>query len=413
MTLLNSYRKRPKMPEKKPDTEIKHARKRAAVSVALNILLAVGKGMAGYISGSTALISDAVHSASDVVASGAAWLGLWVASRKHPSFPYGLYKAETVATLVSALAVLLAAYEIGRQALFGCVSIPDTRIALPAAFVSLIISAGFGYYQVRAGRKLNSPALVADGKDYIADSMSTAVVFVGLVGSMFGIMLDRWAAAVVSLFVFRAGSQLLITALKDLLDASIDRETEREIIRLVESHPAVSRVKQCLSRTAGGRFIIDMDILLRTPSHRVADRIAASLEEDIIKNFPRVVMARIRPHFKEGSIITRVIPVESPESDHPFQHMAKAPWFRVETVDIATGEVTDTKVLRNPHQDAERKRGFLVGKWLLLAAEPDVIILSESHGGTAEELLKEAGVRIITNQEKNSELAHDHGERGH
>ncbi len=393
------------MPENKPDREILHARKRAAISVALNILLAVGKGVAGFISGSTALISDAVHSASDVVASGAAWIGLWVASRKHPSFPYGLYKAETVATLVSSIAVLLAAYEIGRQALFGCVSMPDTRIALPAALASLIISAGFGYYQVREGKRLNSPALVADGKDYIADSMSTAVVFAGLVGSMFGIMLDRWAAAVVSLFVLRAGSQLLITALKDLLDASIDRETEREIIRLVESHPAVGRVKQCLSRTAGGRFIIDMDILLRTPSHRVADRIADNLEKDIIKNFPRVVMARVRPHFKEGSIINRVTPVESPESDAPYPHMARAPWFRVETVDMGTGMVTDMKILKNPHIDAKRKRGFLVGKWLLHTAEPDVIVLKQSHGGTAEELLKEAGVRIISSRDKNSGAA--------
>ncbi len=399
------------MPEKKPDREIIYARKRAAISVALNIFLAVGKGTAGYISGSTALVSDAVHSASDVIASGAAWIGLWVASRKHPSFPYGLYKAETVATLVSSIAILLAAYEIGKQAVFGCASMPDTRIALPTALASLIISAGFGYYQVRAGKKLNSPALVADGKDYISDSMSTAVVFAGLVGSMFGMMLDRWAAAIVSLFVFRAGSQLLITALKDLLDASIDRETEREIIRLVESHPAVSRVKQCLSRTAGGRFIIDMDILLRTPSHKVADRIADSLELDIIKNFPRVVMARVRPHFKEGSTLTRVTPVESPESDTPYPHMAKAPWFRVETVDIDTGMVTDTKILKNPHQEAERKRGFLVGKWLLQTAEPDVMILNQSHGGTAEELLKEAGVRIVASGHADSRPSRAGGEQ--
>ncbi len=384
------------MPEKIPQKEILNARTRAAISVALNLLLAVGKGVAGYISGSTALVSDAVHSASDVVASAAAWLGLWVASRQHPSFPYGLYKAETVATLVSSIAVLLAAYEIGRQALLGCVSIPDTTIALPSAMISLLISAGFGYYQIRAGKRLNSPALIADGKDYIADSMSTAVVFAGLVGSMFGVMLDRWAAAIVSLFVFRAGSQLLITALRDLLDASIDRETEREIIRLVESHPAVSRVKQCLSRTAGGRFIVDMDILLRTPSHRVADRVADTLEEDIVKNFPRVVMARVRPHFKEGSVVTRVIPVETPEATEVYPHMARAPWFRVETVDNSSGLVTDVKFYKNPHTDAARKRGFLVGKWLLRSVEPDEVIVSQSHGGTAEELLKEAGVRIVT-----------------
>ena len=379
------------------EIEILSARSRAAVSVLLNLLLAVGKAYAGYISGSRALISDAVHSASDVAASAATWVGLWLASRKHPSFPYGLYKAETVATLVSSIAVILAGYEIGRQALLGSVSMPDTSIALPAAVISLIISAGFGFYQVRAGKRLNSPSLVADGKDYIADSLSTAVVLAGLVGSMFGLVLDRWAAAIVSLFVFRAGGSLLVTALRDLLDASIDRETEREIIRLVEAHPAVSRVKQCLSRTAGGRYIVDLDIVLRTPSHEVADRISDNLEEEITSNFPRVVMARVRPHFRKDSVITRVIPVESRDGT-PARHMAKAPWFMIENFDTEKNQVMERKFVKNPHLDAERKRGFLVGKWLLETVHPDEIIFQERHGGTAEELLKEAGVKLTVAQ---------------
>ncbi len=373
--------------------EILGARNRAAFSVLLNLLLAAGKAYAGYISGSRALISDAAHSASDVAASAATWAGLWLASRKHPSFPYGLYKAETVATLVSSIAVILAGYEIGRQALLGSVSIPDPSVALPAAVLSLVISAGFGLYQIKAGRRLNSPSLVADGKDYIADSLSTAIVLVGLAGSMFGLVLDRWAAAIVSLFVFRAGGALLITALRDLLDASIDRETEREIIRLVESHPAVSRVKQCLSRTAGGRYIIDLDIILRTPSHEVADRVSDNLEEDITRNFPRVVMARVRPHFRQASVITRVRPVESRDGT-PSSHMAMAPWFMTENFDREKNRVIDRKFLKNPYLDAERKRGFLVGKWLLERVHPDEIILQERHGRTAEELLKEAGVRL-------------------
>ncbi len=382
------------MPATRPEKEIRSARKRATVSVLLNLLLATGKGVAGYIAGSSALMSDALHSASDVAASGAAWIGLWAASRRHPSFPYGLYKAETVATLVSSIAIILAGYEIARQALFGCPTMPDTKIAIPAALVSLIISALFGFYQIKQGKNLNSPALIADGKDYLTDSLSTAVVLAALFGNMFGIMLDRWAAAIVSLFVFRAGAMLLVNALKDLLDASIDRETEREIIRLVEAHPAVSRVKQCMSRTAGGRFIIDMDILLKTPSHKVADRVSDNLEEEIVRNFPRVVMARLRPHFKQEEITVRVTPLETPEGPVA-KHMARAPWFLVETLDPSTKQVTGTRVIKNPHLEAQRKRGFLVGKWLIQNIDPDEIVLAERHGGTAEELLKEAGVRII------------------
>ncbi|RUM34795.1 MAG: cation diffusion facilitator family transporter, partial [Desulfobulbus sp.] len=138
------------MPSEQSKQNLLSARKRAAVSIALNIALTAGKGIAGVASSSTALIGDAIHSATDVFASIAAFVGLWVAGREHPSFPYGLYKAETVATLITSIAVIVAAYEIGRQAFFGTNRLPDTAIALPVAAVSLIVALCFGLYQLKA-----------------------------------------------------------------------------------------------------------------------------------------------------------------------------------------------------------------------------------------------------------------------
>lgn len=343
-------------------------------------------------SGSTALIGDAIHSATDVFASMAAYVGLWVAAREHPSFPYGLYKAETVSTLITSIAVIIAAYEIGRQALFGTERLPDVTIALPVAAISLFIALGFGLYQLRAGRRLNSPALQADARDYLADALSTGIVLIGLVATKFGYAVDRWAAAVVSLFVFRAGAALLITALKDLLDASIDRETERAIIRMVEEHPRITRVKQCLSRTAGGRFIIDMDVVMHTPSHRIADHVADRLEELISKKFPLVVMARVRPHYSSDKIIRRLTPVTRPEGE-PSAHFVKAPWFLIETMDTEAGKVLKREFVENPHLRVERKKGLLVGNWLL-SLKPDEVVITDAHKGTATVLLREAGVEI-------------------
>ncbi len=374
------------------------ARKRAAFSFILNLLLAVTKGFAGHLSHSTALISDAIHSATDVLASCATFLGLWVAGKKHPSFPYGLYKAETIATLISSLAVLLAAYEIGKKSLFNDHQIVNISVALPVASLSLLLSLSFGIYQLKAGRRLNSPALVADAKDYLADGLSTFVVLVGLAGSYFGYNLDRWAAALVSVFVFRAGGVLLLAALKDLLDAAIDRDTEREIVRLVERHPSVARVKRCLSRTAGGRFIIDMDVIIRTPSYRIADKIISRLEEQIVNTYPKVIMARIRPHFSQPENTTRVTPVTGPGGDIS-AHIAKAPWFLLEVIDKKTGQVKSKQLIANPHVSAEHKRGYLVGKFLL-ELKPDQLVVGERKEGTAVALLKEAGVEIIERRKK-------------
>lgn len=375
--------------------ELKSARRRAACSVVLNICLAVGKGGAGLAANSTALLGDAINSATDVLASSAALVGLWVAGRKHPSFPYGLYKAETIATLVTSIAVIVAAYEIGRQALFGPERLPDVSLALPVALISLVVSFSFGIYQHRAGKRLNSPALIADARDYLADSLSTGIVLLGLVASTFGFAVDRWAALGVSLFIFRTGGELLFMAIRDLLDASIDRETEREIIEFVELFPRISRVKRCLSRTAGGRFIIDMDVIMHTPSHQVADQVADHLEEEIPAKFPRVVMARIRPHYAHGDVIRRMTPMDSPIGPIA-THIARAPWFLVETVNSKKNKVF-REYIENPHFEAERKKGYLVGRWLL-SQKTDQLVVAESSNveGTAVALIREAGVEIVT-----------------
>jgi len=372
--------------------KLRKAKQRAIISIALNLLLATGKGIAGFFSGSTALLGDAIHSATDVLASAAVFVGLWVAGREHPSFPYGLYKAETIATLVTSIAVLLAGYEIGRQAIFGVTKIVDVTIALPVAVLSLLIALGFGFSQMCAGKKLDSPALEADARDYLADSLSTGVVLIGLVAASFGYNIDRLAAGIVSLFVLYAGGHLLLSALRDLLDASIDRKTERAIITMVENHPRIHRVKKCLGRVAGGRFIIDMDVEMRTPSHKLADFVADRLEEEIPVHFPKVVMARIRPHFSRGDCIRRITPYDRPNG-HKITHLSGAPWFLIETVRLSSQKIVRSQFVENKHREALRRKGLLIGKWLL-SLKPDEVVVPDQDS-TPIAILKEAGVDII------------------
>jgi len=381
------------MLNKQTDVKLNEAKKRALISIFLNLFLAVGKGVAGVLSGSAALIGDAIHSATDVFASMAVFVGIWVAGREHPSFPYGLYKAETVAVLATSVAVILAGYEIGRQALFGVPRLPNVNIALPVAGISFIIALGFGLIQLRAGKRLNSPALTADARDYLADSLSTAVVLLSLVLVPFGYNIDRLAAGIVSLFVFYAGGHLFVGALKDLLDASIDRETEREIIKFVEEYPRISKVKKCFSRNAGGRFLVDMDVELRTPSHKIADLVADRLEEELLVEFPGLILARIRPHFAQGEFTRRIIPVQSPEGELSVHHLASSPWFLIETINTESQDVKKRQFIENRYKDAEKKRGMLVGRWLL-KLKPDEIVAEDSES-VALLLLKEAGVDIL------------------
>lgn len=380
--------------QREAQQELILARKRALVSVLLNLLLAAGKGVAGVLSGSAALMGDALHSATDVLASSAAWVGLWLAGRRHPSFPFGMYKAETVATLVISVAVILAAYEIGRWVIFGTPGVPDVQIALPVALASFVIALAFGLYQLRQGRRLGSPALVADARDYLADSLSTFVVILSLAGEYFGLHFERWAAGAVSIFVFWAGGSLFFRTLKDLMDAGMDADVQRDVICFVESHPQVRYVERCIGRTAGGRFIINLDVVLRTESHNVADRVADRLEEDLYRRFPRVVMAHIRTHHGHGDSIRRMVPVNDENGDVA-EHFASAPYFRLETVDGKSGAVTQQKYVKNPHAKSEKARGLYLGRWLLSFRPDEVMVGEHGVGKTAGFLLREAGIRLL------------------
>ena len=373
--------------------EIKRALNRAAFSVVLNLFLTVGKGIAGVLGGSSALVGDAIHSATDVIASSAALTGLWLAGKKHPLFPYGLYKAETVATLVVSVAVILAGYEIGRRAILGPDTTPDVTIALPVAVISLIITLAFGFYQLHAGRRLHSRALEADARDYLADGLSTAVVVISLVGAYFGLKLDRWAAGAVAIFVFWSGGHLLWRALRDLMDEAIDRDTQREIIGVIESHPRVHHVERCLSRTAGGRYIVDLDVVYRSPSLELVHRIAHIQEEEIRRRFPRVVMVSVKTHSSQPDRLLRLSPVKAPGGSLE-AHLVRAPWFLLEYVDPSTGEIFDHKYFQNPFCQADKKKGFQVGRWLL-DYKPDQVVVIEEKENAAFTLLKEAGVEII------------------
>ena len=376
--------------------EISSARKRALISIFLNSLLALFKAWFGILSGSAALIGDAIHSATDICASGAAYIGLWIADKRHPSFPFGLYKAENIATLVVSIFIIIAGYEIGRSALLGPERMTNILLALPVAVSSFVVCLSFGLYQMRSGKRLGSPALIADGRDYLADSLSTAIVIVGLVGSYFGLALDRYAAIGVAIFVFRSGAHILVSSLRDLLDATISPEVRDKIIQEIEKHPQVKSVEKCIGRSAGGRIIINVDVLLRTKSHEAADKIADRLEEEIYKEFPRVIMAHIRTHYGHLGTYKRITPVNEPNGDISVS-LARAPWFLIEVIDASSQQVKEKEYVQNPYAGAESRRGYLTGSWLQ-GLNPDELRVWQEKGGTALLLLQEAGVKIVSIQ---------------
>ena len=144
-------------------------KKAALVSIVVTAFLVVIKYSVGVLSGSIALLADAVHSFTDVISSIGVFIGLKISSRKPTeSFPYGFYKAENIVSLFLALAIFYAGYEIVLTSVekFEEVVLTNVPVAILVAVTSLVLTLLLSSYKLKVGRDLNSPSLIADSRHY-------------------------------------------------------------------------------------------------------------------------------------------------------------------------------------------------------------------------------------------------------
>lgn len=223
------------------------------ISIIVNVILLAIKYIFAELSDSAGLAADAIHSASDVMASITVFVGLKISKRKSKRFPYGLYKVENLVSLIVAVAILFAGYEIVKEALLeGAKSqLKQIPLAIIAEIAVIAITLVFSRYEIKKGREIGSPSLIADGKHIITDMFSSVVVLIGLVGSLFGINLDRYAVFVVIIFIAQAGIAIFVDAMRVLLDASLDFETLDKVKRIILDERGTKEIKSLMGRSSG------------------------------------------------------------------------------------------------------------------------------------------------------------------
>ncbi|MCK4472061.1 MAG: cation diffusion facilitator family transporter, partial [Anaerolineae bacterium] len=167
-------------------------------SVAVNVVLAAINAGIALVSGSLAVEAEMVHNLVDLLTAIGVLIGLRLSTRKSKEFPYGLYKLENVVTVALAGMVFFTAYEIARDALFTPARQATVDLwMLGGVVVATVIPLVFSHFELRAGRTANSPALIADAKEYRTHVFTTGAVFAALLGQWFDFPLDRIAALVI------------------------------------------------------------------------------------------------------------------------------------------------------------------------------------------------------------------------
>jgi len=275
-------------------------------SIAANLFLSAFKLLAGVLARSGAMVSDAVHSASDVFSTIIVIVGVRLSARDSDrEHPYGHERLECVAALLLAVVLLITGLVIGWQgvrklgaAQAGELPVPGV-LALVAAAVSILVKELMFRVTRRWARRLDSGALMADAWHHRSDALSSVGALIGVGGARLGLpLLDPLASVVICVFIVRAAVGIFRDAIDKMVDRSAGEETEQALRECALGQPQVRAVDRLTTREFGSRVYVEMEIavdgaLPLTEAHAVAERV----HDEVERSFPRVkhVMIHVNP----------------------------------------------------------------------------------------------------------------------
>lgn len=278
--------------KKHDNTEnFKIAEKWAVIGMVGNIILSALKFTAGIMGRSSAMVADAIHSASDIVASFFVYVGIRI-SRKpaDAGHPYGHYRAEIITTLIVGIMLWIAGYEIIKTAVAtirsDVIEAPG-RIALVAAVISILTKEIMYRLTYRAGKAINSPSTIANAKDHRSDAYSSIATLIGISAARLGFpIMDPIAGIVVSLFIFKMGYEIVVDAVKQIMDESVGEGMIEEVIALTGMVQGVIDAHYVRIRQSGSVYMIDMDIVVDNhltigEAHDICEDVRRTLHEKL------------------------------------------------------------------------------------------------------------------------------------
>jgi cation diffusion facilitator family transporter len=293
------------------DDRFQKAEFAAWVGIGGNIALAVLKGFIGIKAGSKALIADAVHSASDVAGSFAVLIGLRAAKLPpDEDHPYGHGKAESIASIVVSVLLLLVGVEIGISAvktLWNGVHSAPHSYALIAIGISIVVKEVMFRYKNNLGKKLGSQALIANAWEHRSDVYSSIAALIGVLGALAGNYLDiplfyyfdPAAGLFVSLLVLKMGYNLVVEAIHNAFDHVLHHEDAAELISTVQRVKGVITVDDLRAREHGHYVIVDIKISVNPKISVIEGHdIARSAKQHLMKRFIHVsdVFVHVNPY---------------------------------------------------------------------------------------------------------------------
>lgn len=348
--------------------------KRTAKNAAwVTLILGMVKGVVAYLSSSSILLAEAVHSLADFLAAAASWLGMRLSLRKPDErFPFGLYKAENLAALAVSMIILTTGIRLifeGWRSLFHPhpLSLPFLAFgtALGAGVVSLILS----IVTRKVGRQINSQSLTANATEYFIDVLTSLIVLCALVSSYLGIPYVEGSATIaVSIFILMMGVRIGWSSILSLLDIGPDEATVASITDEIMRIPGVKGVLSVRVRRSGMFFLGEAEIgIERSLPIEKGHEIGEEIAEKVREKFPKIIdfMIHIDPYRGRKQRVLIPISEDKGLESKVSIHFGRAPFFLI--INLFDGKIESSFV----HNNAALKKDVRAG---LAAAQESAVM---------------------------------------
>ena len=288
----------------------KEAIKVSVLSIISNVFLTIIKFLVGFISHSQALISDAIHSLSDVLSTIVVIIGVKLSNKKaDKDHPYGHERLECVASIILAIMLMLTGIGIGATGIESIIegrqsAITLSTLALIIAIVSILTKEAMYWYTRKVAKKINSGALLADAWHHRSDALSSVGSFLGILGAKLGFpVLDSIASIIICLFIIKVAYDIFKDAVNKMVDKACDDVTLKKIEDIIYETKEVIKIDDLKTRKFGNRYYIDVEIAVdKDMSVSSAHTVAHHVHDNIENRLPSTkhCMVHVNPFEKEN-----------------------------------------------------------------------------------------------------------------
>ncbi|MBD3190367.1 MAG: cation diffusion facilitator family transporter [Candidatus Heimdallarchaeota archaeon] len=352
--------------------ESKQAARTMYLVIAVVLLLIVVKIVIGIIASSTALISDAIHSISDLVVAVASIIGLRLANRPPDKrFAYGYYKIENIVTLFISLVIFGSSGELIYEGIKRILSPPQIDIpyiAMGGAIFSSVASVILGIYLRHVGKQTSSPTIVANAKDKLMDGATSFVVFGAILASFLSInYIEGIITILISILSIKIGFDIAKESILALLDVT-DEDLKTKVEEIVTATEGVIHTARLRIRKAGAYYLGDCEIKVDSSiGIEEGHDISEAAEKNVQEVFPEIIsfVVHVEPFQKKERRV--ICPITEPKGlDSPIaNHFGRAQKLLLAEVSLEEKAVKSYSIQNNPFNTRKHLAGLALTKMVI------------------------------------------------